>query len=187
MRPKFGKGGFDDCLYRGLGPYPVRQTRRRKRRKPDRAGCRRGAGRCRHRAEGRRRDRARPFQRRFLGAGFYRLVGAANLARSALQARDPGGKRLRHRLGRRASGDQGDRGARGAHRALRRCRADDDDAGRRDRAQFAESVLCARGSRDRWRLCRHLWQDRQPVFPEMRRPVRCAGHDRRQEPQERRR
>ena len=136
---------------------------------------------------GRRRDRARSFQRRLFGAGFHRRAGAAGLARSALQARDAGRERLRDRFGRRASGYQGDRGARGAHRAGGRRRADDDDAGARDRAQSAESVLRARGSRDRRRLCRHLRQDRRALFPEMGRPVRRAGHDRRQEPQERRR
>ena len=39
----------------------------------------------------------------------------------------------------------------------------------------------------RRRLCRRVRQDRAGLFPEIWRPVRCAGDDRRQEPQERRR
>ena len=74
------------------------------RRKPDRAGRERGAGRRRHRPGRRRRDRARPLQRRLLGAGFHRLAGAAGLAGPALQARPAGRERLRHRLGGGASG-----------------------------------------------------------------------------------
>ena len=70
---------------------------------------------------------------------------------------------------------------------VRRRRADDDDARARDRPQPAEGVLCARGGRDRRRLCRHFRQDRRALFPEIGRPVRRAGDDRRQEPQERRR
>ena len=56
-----------------------------------------------------------------------------------------------------------------------------------DRPQPAEGILCARGSRYRWRLCRHLRKDRRALFPEIRRPVRRAGHDCGEEPQERRR
>src|SRR5665213_3468897 len=51
----------------------------------------------------------------------------------------------------------------------------------------AEGVLSAGGWRHpRW-FCGRVRQDRAILFPEIRRPVRCAGHDRRQEPQERRR
>ncbi len=46
------------------------------------------------------------FNAGFSAAGFHRLAGAAGLARPALQARDPGRERLRHRLGRRASGPE---------------------------------------------------------------------------------
>ena len=88
---------------------------------------------------GRRRDRARPLQRGFLGAGFHRLAGAAGFAGSALQARDAGGERLRHRFRRRASGPEGDRGEGGAHRARGRCRADDDDA----RPEIGKNLLKA--------------------------------------------
>ena len=42
------------------------------------------------RGKRRRRNRARPFQCRLFGAGFYRFAGAAGIARSALQARHPG-------------------------------------------------------------------------------------------------
>ena len=55
-------------------------------------------------AQRRRRDRAGTFQRWFLGAGLYRIAGAAGVTRSALQARDAGRECLRHRLRRRASG-----------------------------------------------------------------------------------
>ena len=47
-----------------------------------------------------------------------------------------------------------------AHRARRRRRADDDDARCRGRAQSAQGLLRARGSRHRGRLCRNLRQDR---------------------------
>ena len=56
-----------------------------------------------------------------------------------------------------------------------------------DRPQPAEGVLSARGRRHRRRLRRRVRQDRAGLFPEIWRPVRCAGDDRRQEPQERRR
>ena len=74
-----------------------------------------------------------------------------------------------------------------ADRAGGRRRADDDDARGRDRQEPAQGLLCARGGRHRRRLCRHLRQDRRALFPEIRRPVRRARADRRQEPQERRR
>ena len=135
----------------------------------------------------RRRDRARPFQCRLLGAGFHCLAGAAGLARSALQARDARGERLRDRFRRRASGAQSHRRGVRAHRARGRRRADDDDAGRRDRPQSLEGVLCARGSRHRRRLRRHFRQNRRALFPALGRPIGRAGANRRQEPQERRR
>ena len=47
------------------------------------------------------------FNAGLLGAGFYRLAGAAGLARPALQARDARRKRLRDRIGRGASGTEG--------------------------------------------------------------------------------
>ena len=154
-----------DRLHRRLGAYAVRQARRRDRREPDRAGRQRRAGRRRHRADGRRRDRARPFQRRLLGAGFHRLAGAAGLARSALQARDAGGERLRDRLGRRASGPASrSRRKRGAHRAGGRRRADDHDARAGDRPEPAEGLLRARGGRHRRRLRRHFRQDRRAAI-----------------------
>ena len=103
------RGERRDRLHRWLGPYAVRPARGRDGREPDRAGRDGGARRCRGRRRRCRRDRARAFQRRLLGAGFHRLAGAAGLARSALQAREPGRERLRHRLGRGASGPQGDR------------------------------------------------------------------------------
>ncbi len=62
-------------------------------------------------------------------------------AGAALQAGDPGRERLRHRLGRRASGHPGDRRGRGAVRAGGRRREDDRDAGGRDRRHPAEGVL----------------------------------------------
>ena len=61
----------------GWAHTAVRPPRGRDGRKPDRAGRGRGAGRCRHRRRRCRRDRARPFQRGLLGAGFHRLAGAA--------------------------------------------------------------------------------------------------------------
>ena len=48
-------------------------------------------------------------------------------------------------------------------------------------------LLSQGGGRDRGRLRRHLRQDRPELFPALWRPVRRAGADRRQEPQERRR
>ena len=77
----------------------------------------------------RRRDRARPFQRRLLAAGFYRLAGAPGRPEAALQAGHPRRERLRHGLGRRASGPARNRGRRGQDRARRRRRADDAHAG----------------------------------------------------------
>ena len=50
-----------------------------------------------------------------------------------------------------------------------------------------EGILCARGSRHRRRLRRNFRQDRRALFPALGRPVGCAGADRRQKPQERRR
>ena len=53
------------------------------------------------------------------------LAGAPGRRGAALQARDPGRERLRHRLRRRASGPARDRGQGGADRAGRRRREDD--------------------------------------------------------------
>ncbi len=52
------------------------------------------------------------FNAGFSAQDFTAVAGVAGLARSALQARDPRRERLRHRLGRSASGHQGDRRAR---------------------------------------------------------------------------
>ena len=49
-----------------------------------------------------------------------------------------------------------------------------------------QRVVSAGGRRHRRRLCRRVRQDRAGLFPEVWRPVRCARHDRREEPQERR-
>ena len=57
------------------------------------------------------------FNAGFSAQDFTAALVLAGLARSALQARDAGRERLRHRFGGGASGHQGDRGARGAHRA----------------------------------------------------------------------
>ena len=102
----------------GWAHTPFGRLETETRRKPDRAGRDRCARGRRHRAARRGRDRARPFQRRLLGAGFHRLAGAAGLARPALQARDPGGECLRDRLGRRASGAARDRGGKAARIVL---------------------------------------------------------------------
>ena len=56
-----------------------------------------------------------------------------------------------------------------------------------DRKKSVESLLCARGGRHRGRLRRDFRQDRGPLFSALGRPVRRAGDDRGQEPQERRR
>ncbi len=105
----------------------------------------------------------------------------------ALQARHAGRKRLRHRIGRGASGHQGDRSKIRAHRAGGRRRADDHDAGGRDRPQPAQGLLRARRGRHRGRLRGHLRQDRGTLFPALGRPVGCARPHRREESQERRR
>ena len=150
-----------DRLHRGMGAYAVRPARYRDGRKPDRAGRDRCARRCRHRALRRGRDRARPFQCGVLGAGFYRLAGAAGLARPALQARDAGRERLRDRLGGGASGPARARGQGRAHRARGRRRADDHDARAGDRPQPAEGLLREGRGQYRGRLRGHLRQDRR--------------------------
>ncbi len=77
---------------------------------------------------------------------------------------------------------------RGQNRAGGRRRADD----ARRRARRSASTCCKAsylpedGDTAR-RLCRRVRQDRAGLFPEIWRPVRCAGDDRGQEPQERRR
>ena len=85
-------------------------------------------GRHRRRRAGARRDRrdlAGPLQRRLRRPGLHQLPGAPGRPGPALQARDPGRERLRHRLGRRASGRARDRGQGGADRA-RGGRGEDD-------------------------------------------------------------
>ena len=72
-------------------------------------------------------------------------------------------------------------------RAGGRRRADDHDARPRDRQEPAQGLLPAGGRRHAGRLCRGFRQDRAGLFPAPWRPVRRAGDDRRQEPQERRR
>ena len=75
----------------------------------------------------------------------------------------------------------------GARRPCGRRRTDDHDARSRDRKKPVESLLRARGGRHRRRLRRHFRQDRRALFPALGRPVRRAGDDRGEEPQERRR
>ena len=170
-----------------MGAHAVRQVRYRDRGKPRRQGRQRGAGRRRHFRRRCRRDRARAFQCRLLAAGFYRLAGAAGRPGLALQAGDTGRECLRHRIGGGASGHPRDCRGRGQDRAGGRRRADDADTCRRDRQEPVEGILSAGGRRHPRRLCRRVRQDRAVLFPEIWRPVRCAGDDRREEPQERRR
>ena len=174
-------------MHRGLGAYALRQADRRNGRKPHRQSGGRGACRCWNRGARYRRDRARPLQRWLLGPGLHRFAGAAGLARFALQTRDPGGECLRHGFGRGASGSESDRGQIRAHRAGGRRRANDGDAGRRNRPQPFEGIVCSRGSRHRGRLRRRFRPDRRALFPALGRPVGCVGANRRQKPQERRR
>src|SRR5213082_780226 len=82
---------------------------------------------------------------------------------------------------------QGDCRESGKDRAGGWRRADDADAGTRDRQESAAGVLSARRWRHSRRLRRCVRQDRAGVFPEIWRSVRCTGDDRREEPQERRR
>ena len=119
-----------DSQHRRMGAYALRKIRRRDRRRPRGQGRQRGAGRCRHRGQRCRRDRARPFQRRLLAAGFHGLAGAAGRSASALQAGDARRERLRHGIGRRASGHPRHRRRAGQDRAGRRRRADDAHARR---------------------------------------------------------
>ena len=170
-----------------MGAYAVREIRHRDRREPRGQGRERSAGRCRHLGCRCRRNRARAFQRRLLAAGFYRLIGAAGRSATALQAGDAGRERLRDGLCGGASGRARDRGGGCENRAGGRRRADDAHAGTRDRPQPAARVVSAGGWRHPRRLCRRVRQDRAGLFPEIRRPVRCAGDDRRKKPQERRR
>ena len=142
---------------------------------PDRAGRDRRARGRRYRAVGRRRDRARALQRRLLGAGLHRLAGAAGLARPALQACDPGRERLRDRFGGRASGPARARGEGGAHRARGRRRADDHDAGPRDRTEPAQGVLrAATRPTIEGGFAGVFGKIAAALFPEIRRPVRRA-------------
>ena len=102
---------------------------------------------CRHRPGRCRRDRARPFQRRLLAAGFYREPRAAGGRPAALQAGDARRERLRDRLGRGAARHPRHRRAGRAHRAGGRRRADDDDARPGDRQEPAARLLSAGGRR----------------------------------------
>ena len=163
-----------DRQHRWMGPHPVRQVRHRDRGKPDRSRRQRGDGRRRPAGLRCGRDHPRPFQRRLLAAGFYRLAGAAGRSRASLQAGDARRERLRHRLGRRASGGQVDQGRHGEDRAGGRRRADDPHARPRDRQEFAPCVLSARRRRDAGRLRRRVRQHRQGLLPALRRPVRCT-------------
>ena len=60
-------------------------------------------------------------------------------------------------------------------------------SGRRGQRPAAARLLPQGGGRDRGRFRRHFRPDRAEILPALRRPVRRAGPDRREEPQERRR
>ena len=172
----------------GWAHTPFGRLRWRDRRKPDRAGRQWGAGGCRNRGQATwtrscSATSMRAFRRRIspprwcLQASpdlrFKRATRVENACATGSAAVHQGMKTIE--------------ATRRARRACGRCRADDDDAGAGDRTKSVESLLCARGGRYRWRFCRDFRQDRRALFPAMGRPVRRAGHDRGQEPQERRR
>ena len=145
-----------------------------------------GCGRRRRTRPGRhRRDRARPLRRRLQRPGLHQLARAPGRRRLALQAGDPRGERLRHRLGGDPPGAEVDRGRPGALRARGRGREDDRPAGAGDREGAAVRRLPQGGERDRGRLCRRVRPDRPALLPAARRPERRARDHRRQEPQER--
>ena len=182
------RGHPHDRLHRGLGAYALRQAGHRNRREPDRA--RRRTRRWRMPGIG-----AEDVDEIVLGhfnAGFSPQDFTASLVfqasdRLPLQARDAGRERLRDRLGRRSPGAQEHRGQARQDRAGGRRRADDHDARARDRQEPAQGLLSAGGRRDAGRLRGRVRPDRRPLFPAPWRPVRRARHDRREEPQERRR
>ena len=132
-----------------------------------------------------RRDLARPLQRRLRRPGLHQLARAPGRPGPALQARDPGRERLRHRLRRRAPGPARDRGQGGADRAGGRRREDDRARRPGHRRDAAALRLRRRGEGHRGRLRRRVRPDRAKLLPAPRRPIRRAGRDRRQEPQER--
>ena len=116
----------------------------------------------------------------------YRRAGAAGLARPALQARDPGRERLRHRLGRRAPGVEFDRRQGRAHRAG----GGAEQMTTTPAPEIGRNLLKAsyvREEADTTAASPASSPDRRSLFPALGRPVGRAGAHRRQEPQERRR
>ena len=172
-------------MHRRLEPHAVRQARGRGRRVADRQGGERCGRRRRARPERHRRDRARALRRRLQRPGLHQLARAPGRRGLALQAGDPRGERLRHRLGGDPSGAEVDRRQAGALRARGRRREDDRPARAGDRASAPVRRLPQGGERDRGRLCRRVRPDRPALFPAARRSERRARDHRRQEPPER--
>ena len=171
----------------GWAHTQVRQARGARHRIADRRGRAGRARRCRRRGRRYRPGLSRHDERRLRQAGVPGLAGVPGRPGLPLQAGDPRRERLRHRLGGDPYGPQHDRRRQGAARAGRRRREDDRAVRRRGQRRAAARLLPQGGGQYRGRLRRHLRPDRAEIFPALRRPVRRAGPDRRQEPQERRR
>ena len=141
-----------------------------------------------HRARGRRRGRARPFQRRLLAAGLHGLPGVPGERRVPVQARRPGSRM------------PAPPGSAAVHQAIKTIEA------KRARTVLVvgvEQMTKTPGPEIGRNLLKasYLPEDGETpggfagvfgkiaglLFPALRRPVRRARHDRRQEPQERRR
>ena len=136
-----------------------------------------------------RRDLSRPLQRRLRRARTSPARWCCRPTGAALQARDPGRERLRHRLGRRPPGRSArSRPARRGIVLVVGVEKMTELAGRRDRRDPAASASYVKEEGEiEGGFAGVFGQIAQTLLPALRRPVRRAGRDRRQEPQERRR
>ena len=158
---KFGKGGGHDRLHRRMGPYAVRQARRRDRREPDRAGRQRRARRCRHR---RRAMSTRSCSATSMPASRRRISPPRWCCRPRPDLRFKRATRVENACA---------TGSAAVHQGLKAIAAGTarivlvvgveqmTTTPARDRQEPAQGVLCARGGRHRGRLRRHLRQDRR--------------------------
>ena len=151
----------------------------------DREGGQRSHRPCRHRTQGHRCHLRGQHEWRLRAPGVPFLPAAAGPSRSALQALDARGERLRHRLGRDPHGPEHARRQQGAFRAGGRRREDDRAQQRAGRRGADQGLVRRRRGRHRGGLRRHLRQDHLGLFPALRRQVRRARQDRGQGAQER--